>query len=120
MSTSSQRAVQQRDIFLVPFPFSDLAGQKVRPVLVLSNTAYNRASADVLVCGLTTNLRALPYSIIIETSDVERVGTLRRRGKAKADTIASLKQSLLIKRIARLKTDKFEQVVAEIKRLISA
>ena len=47
---------KQRDIVLVPFPFSDLSGQKVRPVLILSNDAYNQQSADVVVCGLTTNL----------------------------------------------------------------
>lgn len=119
MSTSNKLTVRQRDIFLVPFPFSDLSGQKVRPVLILSNRTYNRASADVLVCGLTSNLRALPYSILVETTDVERRGTLRHRGKIKADTIASLDQSLLIKRIARLKQEKFRQVVAAITELIA-
>ncbi len=54
---------RQRDIALVPFPFSDLSARKVRPVLVLSNDQYNQQSLDVLVCALTTNLAPTPYSV---------------------------------------------------------
>ncbi len=111
---------RQRDIALVPFPFSDLSGQKVRPVLILSNDAYNQQSADVVVCGLTTNLSPAPYSIIIEVTDVEQPGTLRHKSKIKADTIASLEQSILIKQIARLKLPVFRQVIAEIEDLIKS
>jgi mRNA interferase MazF len=111
---------RQRDIVLVPFPFSDLSGQKVRPVLILSNDAYNQQSADVVVCGLTTNLSPAPYSIIIEVTDVEQPGTLRQKSKIKADTIASLEQSILIKQIARLKLPVFKQVVTEVKDLIKS
>ena len=35
---------RQRDIVLIPFPFSDLTKQKVRPVFALSNDTYNRMS----------------------------------------------------------------------------
>ena len=111
---------RQRDIVLVPFPFSDLSGQKVRPVLILSNDAYNQRSADVVLCGLTTNLRPTPYSIIVNVTDVEQPGTLRHKSKIKADTIASLEQSLLVKRIACLKLSVFKQVVAEIEDLIKS
>ena len=104
----------------MPFPFSDLSGQKVRPVLILSNDAYNRQSADVVVCGLTTNLSPAPYSIIIEVTDVEQPDTLRHKSKIKADTIASLEQSILIKQIARLKLPVFRQVIAEIEDLIKS
>jgi len=89
-------------------------------VLILSNDAYNQRSADVVVCGLTTNLRPVPYSIIVDVTDVEQPGTLRQKGKIKADTIASLEQSLLIKQIARLRLPVFRQVVAEIKDLIQS
>jgi mRNA interferase MazF len=109
---------RQRDIVLVRFPFSDRSGQKVRPVLVLSNDAYNQRSADVLVCGLITNLRPMPCSIVVDVTDVEQPGTLRHRSKIKADAIASLEQSLLIKPIARLKPSVFRQVVAEIEDLL--
>jgi mRNA interferase MazF len=108
---------RQRDIVLVPFPFSDLSGWKVRPVLILSNDAYNQQSADVVVCGLT-NLRPAPCSVVVDVTDVEQPGTLRHKSKVKADTIASLEQSLLIKQIARLKPAVFEQVVAQIEDLI--
>jgi mRNA interferase MazF len=111
---------RQRDIVLVPFPFSDLSGQKVRPVLILSNDTYNQQSADVVVCGLTTNLSPASYSIIIEVTDVEQPGTLRHKSKIKADTIASLEQSILIKQIARLKLPVFRQVIAEIEDLIKS
>jgi len=63
---------RQRDIVLVPFPFSDLSMQKVRPVLILSNDAYNQQSSDIVVCGLTTNLTPAPYSIIVDVADVEQ------------------------------------------------
>ena len=105
---------KQRDIVLVPFPFSDLSGLKVRPVLILSNDTYNEQSADVVVCGLTTNLRTSPYSIIISPSDTELAGTLRHTSRVKADTIASLEQSILIKQIARLKLVVFILVLSQI------
>ena len=109
---------RQRDIVLVPFPFSDLSTPKVRPVLVLSNDAYNRRTEDLLVCGLTTNLQPTPYSIIVETTNVEQAGSLKYKSKIKADTIVSLSQSLIIKSIARLKPEVFDRVASEINRLI--
>ncbi|MDA0746486.1 MAG: type II toxin-antitoxin system PemK/MazF family toxin [bacterium] len=110
---------RQRDIALVPFPFSDLSAQKVRPVLILSNDVYNQQSADVLVCGLTTNLKPGPYSVIIEVTDVEQPDTLKHRSKIKADALASLEQSILVKRIACLKPDIFIRVTSEIENLIA-
>ncbi|RMF88555.1 MAG: type II toxin-antitoxin system PemK/MazF family toxin [Nitrospinota bacterium] len=115
---SGMNIYKQRDIVLVPFPFSNLSGQKVRPVLIVSNDVYNQQSADVVVCGLTTNLRPAPYSIIIDVTDVEQLGTLRHKSKIKIDAIASLEQSLLIKQIARLKLSLFKQVIAQLEDLI--
>jgi len=109
---------RQRDIVLVPFPFSDLSIQKVRPVLILSNDAYNQQSSDIVVCGLTTNLRPAPYSIIVDVADVEQPGTLRHKSRIKVDTIASLEQSIIVKQIARLKLSVFRKIVTEIGDLI--
>ena len=70
-----------------------------------------------MVCGLTTNLGPTPYSIIVDISDVEQSGTLRHKSKIKADTLASLDQTILIKQIARLKSSIFDQVITEIHNL---
>ena len=109
---------RQRDIVLVPFPFSDLSMQKVRPVLILSNDAYNQQSSDIVVCGLTTNLRPAPYSIIVDVADVEQPGTLRHKSRIKVDTIASLEQSIIVKQIARLKLSVFRKIVTKIGDLV--
>ena len=48
--------IKRGDIILVPFPFSDQSGQKVRPVLVVSNDHYNNSCDDLIVCGITSRL----------------------------------------------------------------
>lgn len=45
------------DVVLVGFVFSDEAGRKVRPALVISTPAYQRARAEVIVTAITSNVR---------------------------------------------------------------
>ena len=63
--------INQRDIVLINFPFSDLSGAKVRPALVLSNDRYNSTSLDAVVLALTSNLSRLDYSVLVTNSDLE-------------------------------------------------
>lgn len=42
------------DLYLAPFPYSDLTGAKHRPVCVVSTTQFNRGP-DVLVAMVTSN-----------------------------------------------------------------
>lgn len=46
---------KQREIVLVPFPYSDLTNTKRRPVLIISNDDYNRKFHDVVICVITSN-----------------------------------------------------------------
>ncbi|MCD9024640.1 type II toxin-antitoxin system PemK/MazF family toxin [Cohnella silvisoli] len=47
---------RQGDIVLIPFPYSDLPTTKQRPVLVLSNSTYNKSQSDLVVAAITSNL----------------------------------------------------------------
>jgi len=44
----------QRDIILVPFPYSDLTGVKQRPALIISNNRLNKTE-DRICCLITSN-----------------------------------------------------------------
>lgn len=44
----------QRDVVLIPFPYSDLTGVKLRPALILSNAKLNKTE-DRICCLITSN-----------------------------------------------------------------
>ena len=67
--------IEQRDLLLVPFPFSDQSGRKVRPVIVISNNEFNRHSDDVLVVGVTSNISKDKYTINLSSKDLEEGGS---------------------------------------------
>ena len=45
------------EVVLVGFVFSDESGRKVRPALVISSPAYQRARGEVIVAAVTSNIR---------------------------------------------------------------
>lgn len=50
-------AYARGDVVLVGFVFSDESGRKVRPALVVSSPAYQRARGEVIVAAITSNVR---------------------------------------------------------------
>lgn len=108
---------EQRSILLVPFPFSDQSGQKVRPVIVVSNNEFNLLGQDLIVCGITSNITSSKYSIMIENADMES-GSLYSKSCIKADNILKIKKSLIIKKIGTLKKPAFSTVKDKINSLL--
>ena len=115
---SGKVTYRQREILLTRFPFSDLVGSKVRPVLVLSNDSYNRRHPDLLICAITSSSRPHEYAVNLTTGDLER-GLLKVESKVRADTITSMEQGIVFKRIGRVAKPKYQQVISLVQRLIS-
>ena len=44
----------QKDVVLIPFPYSDLTGAKQRPALIISNMEINKTQ-DRICCLITSN-----------------------------------------------------------------
>jgi|SRR3989344_7145520 len=110
--------ISQRDILLVPFPFSDQSGKKVRPVVVLSNLEFNEHSEDFLVAGVTSNISREKYSLRLLPSDLEG-WKLFTQCAVKAENLLKIDRDLVIKKIGTLNKQKFAEIVKTLDRIIS-
>src|SRR6266496_1976517 len=73
---------RQRDIILIPVPFTDLSSARRRPVIVISNDQYQRDTPDMVVVAMTSNPMLTPYSFAITTADLV-AGTLNHPGRVR-------------------------------------
>jgi len=100
----------QREILLVPFPFSDQSGKKVRPVCVISNNNFNRYSEDIIVVGVTSNLSKDRHTVSLTQKDLEG-GILNVESCIKVENILKIDKYLVIKNIGKINKNKFREVI---------
>jgi len=100
--------IQQGDLLLVPFPFSDQSGRKVRPIMVLSNNKFNEHSEDIIVIGITSNISKDKYSVMLSNKDLEQ-GKLSTDCLIKVENILRLDRNLIIKKIGVVKKGKIKE-----------
>ncbi|MBI4738005.1 type II toxin-antitoxin system PemK/MazF family toxin [Candidatus Woesearchaeota archaeon] len=105
--------VKQRDIILIPFPYSDLSQEKKRPAVIISDSEYNTHNEDVICCAITSNPREYHQSIEINNQDLDD-GSLMFNSRVKPSKIFALNQSSVIKRLARLNIPKSKEVVKQL------
>jgi|CXWL01.1.fsa_nt_gi mRNA interferase MazF len=108
----------QRDLLLVPVPFSDLTSTKIRPVVVLSNDRYNQECSDILVTAITSNVSARKYAVPIDTAQLDE-GEMRRASVIRADKIFSIDQAIVLRSFGRVNEDVFHKVQQAITILIN-
>ena len=108
----------QGNLLLVPFPFSDQSGNKVRPVMVVSNNEFNEHSDDLIVVGVTSNLSKGKYTLNLSTTDLEE-GKLYSKCCIKAENILKIEKSLILKKIGVVKKTKLESTINTIQNIIS-
>ena len=106
----------QRDILLVPIPFTDLSSQKRRPVVVVSNNVYNHKTTDLVVVAITSNPVETDYSFTITSDDLEK-GTLNHAGKVRVDKIYTISKSIVVKSFGRVNVNVLERIRKELQAL---
>ena len=105
--------VNQKELVLLPYPFSNFEGTKVRPALVVSKEDFNKKSADCLMVPLTSVIKDEPYSIIIDNKDLLS-GEIARQSRIRADKIFCVEKSLVSMKIGKINDKTFDKVKQEI------
>lgn len=103
---------EQGDILIVPFPFSNLRTIRQRPVLVISSNKCNKSSEDIIVCGITSNLKDAQCSVLIDNKCLLK-GKLPVKSRIKVDKLFSIDKSIIKKKIARVNRETFGKVKEE-------
>ncbi len=110
--------IEQRDLLLVPFPFSDQSGRKVRPVIVISNNEFNKSSDDVIVIGVTSNILKDKYTINLTNKNLDE-GKLFTDGVIKVENLLRLDKELIVKKIGKINKETLKSIVDKLFTIIS-
>ncbi|MEM3154880.1 MAG: type II toxin-antitoxin system PemK/MazF family toxin [Candidatus Woesearchaeota archaeon] len=108
---------RQGDVVLVPVPFTDLKEAKQRPALVISNDAHNSKVEDVVVCGITSNIKDEEYSIILEQKDMAE-GDIHFLSRIKADKLFTLQKTIIKRKLGKVNKSILERTKQEVQKLV--
>jgi len=99
----------QKDIVLIPFPYSNLTGVKQRPALVISNSKLH--GVDRICCLITSNHTAegLPLK-----KDSFASGRLPFESFVKPQRIFTIHEKIIIKKLCTITDDCYEKILSGI------
>lgn len=106
------------DVVLVPFPFTDLSGQKVRPALIVS---LDPVGEDVLVAFISSVISPVPEpnEYVLDTSDPTFAQTgLKGTSVFKMGKLATLHRSLILRRLGRATPELQNELDIALKRAV--
>lgn len=109
----SGTSFEQGEIVFVPFPFTNLSSSKKRPVLILSKSSYNKKSSDFVCCGITSNIKNVSHSVLLQSKDLAE-GFLPKPSRIKVSTIFTLEKSIVICPLGRVQENVMEKVRKEL------
>lgn len=113
----SALTINQKNIILIPFPFSDLSGSKVRPALVVSNNIYNSQNLDIVVTAITSNLSPNSCKVFLDRDDLE-YGFLPVKSAIRVDKPFSFLQEKVLKILGTITTQKLEEVMVCLQKIL--
>src|SRR3989344_7703116 len=107
---------QQKELVLLPYPFSNQEGSKVRPAIIVSNNNFNKRCEDCVMVQLTTIIKDEPFSLIVTQDNLES-GKLLKQSRIRIDKIFTIKKNLVIMKIGKVNDKTIEKIKFEINRI---
>ncbi|MBI2145628.1 type II toxin-antitoxin system PemK/MazF family toxin [Candidatus Woesearchaeota archaeon] len=86
---------EQKDVVLIPFPYSDLTGSKYRPALIISNALVNKT--EDRVCCLITSQETTEGIPVVESSYEK--GRLPFKSWVKPQRLFTISEKIIKKRL---------------------
>ncbi len=104
----------QREIILIPFPYSDLTFSKKRPALIISNNSIK--NFEDLICVLVTS-KIHKDDILIKKENIEK-GSLPFKSAIKPHRIFTIDKRIIVKRICKIDKKLYKEVFDRINEFI--
>lgn len=100
----------QREIVLIPFPFSDLSLAKKRPALIISNDKLNKMQ-DRICCLVTSKIHN--DDLVINKNDFES-GNLPFKSSVKVHRLFSIDEKIVIKKLCKINSNLHKEVITKL------
>lgn len=100
-------------VILVPFPFTDLSGQKVRPALILSSSKHGEDCIVAFISSLKQK-KTFAFDIVLPAS---RTNGLKTDSVIKIDKIATLQKKTVLGQLGMLEPSFLRIVNTKLKNL---
>jgi len=97
------------DIVVLPFPFSDLSGNKRRPALVLANLPGN----DIILCQITSRFRKDKYAIELNPVDFGR-GGLPVLSYVRPNRVFTADKNIILRKAGTLKPSFTKNIIQQL------
>jgi mRNA interferase MazF len=105
----------QGDIVIIPVPFTDNSGYKLRPAVVVSNNSVHQ-SGDIMIVQITSKFKNDNLNLPLGEIDVTE--PLPVQSFIRVHKLFVLEQRLVKGRVSSLKPEKYQQLVERIKAII--
>ena len=106
----------QREIVLIPFPYSDLTGAKQRPALIVSNKLLNKTQ-DRICCLITSNLAN--EGLEINKEDFEE-GSLPFKSWVKPHRLFTIDERIIRKKLCKISKKFHEEILHGLNQYLKA
>src|SRR3954447_5908068 len=100
------------EIVVVPFPRKDPAAGKRRPALVIADLP----GSDLILCQITSRAHSDAFAVPLDKSDCER-GEIDQACFIRPPRLFSVEQHVILRSIAKVTSDKFDEVFKRVRGL---